>query len=194
MKTDCSVVILAAGRSSRMGKAKFALRFSSEKIFLKEIIDQYLLFGCRDVVVVLNEKGENLLNQLHHSLPEQVKIAINHHPEKGRFYSIKTGIKQTTQKNFVFVHNVDNPFVNKEVLKLLFNGIPNADYCFPVYNGRGGHPVLLSGNIVKGVISEKENDISLREFLKRYEGRKLMVNSDKVLVNINTMKEYLRFF
>ncbi|MCK5839504.1 MAG: NTP transferase domain-containing protein, partial [Bacteroidales bacterium] len=52
-----SAVILAAGRSTRMGRPKFALRFAKNLTFLEKIITGYSSFGCRQIIVVLNEQG-----------------------------------------------------------------------------------------------------------------------------------------
>ena len=191
---DCSVVILAAGLSGRMGKTKFALRFNNEKIFLEEIVFQYLSFGCGEVVIVLNIEGYGEFKKFNINFPENVIIAINHYPEKGRMYSLKAGLDILNKRNVTFVHNADNPFVMRDVLKLLFDCILNSDFCVPVYKGRGGHPVLLSENVIRDLFAEDKTDITLRDFLSRYDGKRVDVKSDSVLVNINTPEDYRGYF
>jgi CTP:molybdopterin cytidylyltransferase MocA len=194
MKMEYSVVILAAGRSGRMGEPKFALRFNDEKIFLEEIVSQYLAFGCKEIVVVLNKEGKILFDKLNLRLPGVAKIVINHHPEYERFYSLKTGLDSLVNSNYVFIHNIDNPLVDKDTLKLLFKYADTYDYCVPVYKDRGGHPVLLSGKVVEAILREDETGINFRDFLRRYYGKKIDVKSEKILVNINTPEEYGNFF
>ena len=191
---EYSVVILAAGRSGRMGEPKFALRFNDEKIFLEEIVGQYLAFGCKEIVVVMNGDGKKLFDKLNLRLPGIAKIVINRHPEYERFYSLKTGLNSLANSNYIFIHNIDNPFVDKNVLKLLFNTINDADYCTPIFNNRGGHPVLLSNNVVKEILKEDDIEVNLRDFLKQYRGKRIEVLSDMILVNINTPEEYEKFF
>ena len=188
---DCSVIVLAAGFSGRMGIPKFALKFDENRTFLEEIVEQYNMFGCQEMVIVLNEEGKKLYDELNIPFAQNVKIVINHHPEYERFYSIKTGLKNLKSERKKFIHNVDNPFVSQGVLKILFNSISDADYCFPVCKGRGGHPVLLSESVVKDITEFKDSSITLRDFLKAYSGNRVEVNYEKVLVNINTMDEYL---
>ncbi len=187
---ECSVVILAAGRSGRMGEPKFALKFNDEKIFLEEIVDQYLAFGCKEIVVVMNGDGKKLFDKLNLRLPGIAKIVINHHPEYERFYSLKTGLNSLANSNYIFIHNIDNPFVDKGVLKLLLRSVSEFDYCHPAYNGRGGHPVILSEIVVKAIINEEDNRITLRDYLQKFQGKRIEVDNDIILVNINTIEEY----
>ncbi len=191
---ECSAIILAAGRSGRMGKPKFALKFNRGKIFLEEIVAQFSNFGCKEIIVVLNEEGKKLFDKLNLRLSGVAKIVINHHPEYERFYSLKTGLISLVNSNNVFIHNIDNPFVDEDVLKLLLNAINDTDYCTPTFNSRGGHPVLLSKNVVKEILTEDDIEINLRDFLKRYNGKRVEAQSDKILVNINTPEEYGNFF
>ncbi len=194
MKMEYSVVILAAGRSGRMGEPKFALRFNDEKIFLEEIVGQYLAFGCKEIVVVMNGDGKKLFDKLNLRLPGIAKIVINSHPEYERFFSLKTGLNSLANSNNVFIHNIDNPFVDEDALKLLFKYAGKHDYCVPVYKDRGGHPVLLSGKVVEAILREDDSGINFRDFLKRYDGRTVGVETDKILVNINTPNDYREYF
>jgi CTP:molybdopterin cytidylyltransferase MocA len=82
----------------------------------------------------------------------------------------------------------------RDVLKLLFDCILNSDFCVPVYKGRGGHPVLLSENVIRDLFAEDKTDITLRDFLSRYDGKRVDVKSDSVLVNINTPEDYRGYF
>jgi len=191
---ECSVIILAAGRSGRMGKQKFALKFNKKKTFLEEIIDKYNSFGCNEIIVILNAEGKELFDKTNPKFPGNVKIAINKHPELERFYSLKTGLNYLKNKNKVFVHNVDNPLIEADVLKSLFSYSNEDDYYVPVYKGRGGHPVLLSKNVVEDILAENDITTNLRDFLNRYDSKRIEVESDKVLVNINTEEEYRIYF
>lgn len=189
----CSVVILAAGKSSRMGLPKFALKFSDEHTFLEEIIYQYKKFGCQEIVVVLNEEGTNILEGKYLPISNDVIIVKNNHPEWERFYSIKLGIKSLKEKYPVFIHNVDNPFVNHAVLTSLYNEYEKTDYVIPKHKRRGGHPILISEKIITAIKSEKKNDLVLSDFLNNYTKKVVQVADEKVLTNINTEVAYLKF-
>ena len=188
-----SVVVLAAGQSTRMGRPKFALKFDENLTFLEKIITGYNSFGCRQIIVVLNEKGETFLKSNPIKSFSNITIVTNFHPEWERFYSIKIGLKQVDEFSCAFIHNVDNPFVNEQVLKSLQCGLAGADYVVPCFKGRGGHPVLLSKKMIKHIISEKNPDLNFRDFLKRYAKNVVEVVDERVLVNVNTDEAYKRF-
>ena len=191
---EFSVIVLAAGKSSRIGLPKLSLRYDENTIFIEHIVNKYESFGCKEIIIVVNETGNNFLTENKIQLSDNVKIVINKHPEWHRFYSLKTGAKSMSEVLPVFVHNVDNPFVNHKVLNELLGNKGKADYISSEFNGKGGHPVLLSEKIVEDVIVTKENQIHFKEFLNRYSRKKVRVDDEKVLVNINTKEEYRRYF
>ena len=103
---DCSVIVLAAGFSGRMGIPKFALRFDENRTFLEEVVEQYDIFGCQEIIIILNKVGKKQYDELNIPFAQNVKIVINHHPEYERFYSIKAGLKNIKSDRKIFIHNV----------------------------------------------------------------------------------------
>lgn len=189
-----SAIILSAGKSSRMGEPKFSLRFNETSTFLENIVNEYLKFGCSEIVVILNPDSASYLKQLSLNLPANSKIVINEHPEWERFYSLKLGAKALDFPANAFVSNIDNPFVNQDVLKYLASKGEGLNYVNPTYNGKGGHPFLISEKVIVDLINEKQDQIHLKEFLCRYSRKSVEVNDNKILVNINTEEEFKRFF
>jgi len=196
MKSDkkYSTIILSAGKSTRMGVPKFSLKFNKTTTFLENIINEYSTFGCEEIVVVLNPDSVAFLEQLKLKFPRNIKIAINEHPEWERFYSIKIGAKSLNSVIPVFISNIDNPFVNKKVIESLALSSESADYVYPIFNGKGGHPFLLSAKVITDLSTEDKDQIHLKEFLGRYSKNTVEVNDEKILANINTHEEYRRFF
>ena len=186
---SCSVLILAAGNSSRMKSPKFALQFNKSQSFLEKIVQIYTEFGCEEIIVVLNQEGISLLDHLHLKL-KNVKIVLNDHPEWERFYSIKLGIQGLSKQHPVFIHNVDNPFVTAAILESLISKDVTTNYVVPTYNGKGGHPVLISNKVCQKLILTEKNDLILSDFLKQYDKKRVAVEDQNILVNINTMEAY----
>lgn len=194
MKKKYSVVILAAGKSSRMGMPKFLLKYDENTTFLEHIIKKYEAFGCEQIVVVLNEEGANIINSRSVNFLDKVTLITNNHPEWERFYSIKLGLKALNEENLVFIHNVDNPFVNPVVLASLIENIFEFDYAVPTYKGRGGHPVLLSEKVILAIIEKKENNLNFKDYLSNYRKVIVKVNDKNILVNVNSKEEYNTLF
>lgn len=189
---NCSVIILAAGRSSRMGKPKFLLELDNGTSFLENIARQYEEFGSVNIVVVLNSDGIEQIKKYPQNLPPKTQIALNQHPEYGRFYSIKTGL-QFCKNDFVFIHNVDNPMAKQKVLDRVYDARLEADVIKPISEGKGGHPVLISKKVSDYIVHENDHDLNLNELLQRFSTKRADVQDDSILLNINSDTEFVEF-
>jgi|CXWL01.1.fsa_nt_gi CTP:molybdopterin cytidylyltransferase MocA len=182
---NVSALILAGGKSERMGLPKPFLLVDGSS-FVEKIAEGYLKFGMNNIVIVMN-------GQFMQYFPRQISslnIIQNPHPEYGRFYSLQLGLRQVSCDEFVFVHNVDNPFVEQNVLKKMWSKRTKDGFVVPVHKGRGGHPVLISGSIVKDILSEKRIDCPLRDVLQKYKRVEVKCDYERILANINTWEEY----
>jgi molybdenum cofactor cytidylyltransferase len=185
-----TTVILSAGKSERMGVPKFSLMYNNEMTFLEKIAGTFLEFGCNEVIVVLNSEGAEMLSRLKINLPREVKVAINYHPEWEKFFSLKTGLRSVSSLSSVFVSNIDNPFINCKLLEELEKSAGFFDYVYPAFNGKGGHPFIISERVVKDILSEPAEQVHLKEFLKKYFSLAVEVEDEKILANINTAESY----
>lgn len=190
MVKNCSVLILAAGNAERMGFPKLLLQLKPSYTFLEHIVDQYYRFGCRDIVCVLNPLSSKLVTSKLITITNRVKIAINPHPEKGRFASVKIGLSETNINSPVFIHNIDNPFASQSVLNDLYNKCFVYEFAYPTCNGRGGHPVIISPQVKSEIIEEVSSDLRLDIYLKKYNGFALEVDDNRILLNINNNNDY----
>jgi len=186
----CSAVILAGGKSSRMGFPKAWMEVCENVTFLEKNISDFRQFGIEDVIVVLNEEfaGSAYSNKLE-EMKSKAKIIYNRNPELGRLHSLSLGLKQI-QNESVFIHNVDSPFVEQEVLRELYNNPLRNGIVIPTYMSQGGHPVLVSGKVQQEIVYNHGNYESLRALFKVFPRKHVEVESDSVLVNINTAKDF----
>jgi len=110
---NSAVVILAAGFSGRMGIPKLSLPFDEKQTFTEKIISTYLTAGCKNIVLVVNRQGNEVLRQQTDFLTESnVSVVLNTFPQRERFYSLQLGLKLLDGFRAVFVQNIDNPFVH----------------------------------------------------------------------------------
>ncbi len=185
-------VLLAAGHSHRMGSPKPMLEFGHATTFLDACLKAFIDFGCEKVVVVTNKHVYDLLKSAIKDLPVNVRFVLNNYPERGRFYSLGCGLKTIQSYTKVFFHNVDNPFISSDVLKALSAQEQTADVICPAYNGKRGHPVLISSKVVSDIVSESNTERNLRNYLDRYHNVSVPVHDPNILININTPEEYTR--
>jgi molybdenum cofactor cytidylyltransferase len=193
-KVKISAVILAAGYSKRMGRDKFTLKYDNQRTFLEKIVDDYLDFGCFEIVVVLNSKGMEVKNSLPLEFPDKIKFILNTFPEKERFYSIKSGLSVLSQSDFVFIHNVDNPFFSRDLLTKLSNSKYLGDYIVPFFATKGGHPILLSRKIIEELNKEINDQLNFKVFLEKFRSIKIQIDNSDILININEPISYDRLF
>ncbi len=89
-----------------------------------------------------------------------------------------------------FIHNSDNPFINQEILNKVYTNKKNDGYVSPTYNGRGGHPILISKPIIEKIINSSENNSNFRDIINKFPSKKIEINNKEILTNINTKSEY----
>jgi molybdenum cofactor cytidylyltransferase len=191
--SQTSAIVLAAGNSTRMGSPKFMLKFDSDHTFLEKIIEGYGNFGCRQIITVLNTSGIEILKQQNSKIIGFKQIIINPNSEKEKLFSIQIGLKALKKPELVFIHPVDNPFAEQDILQTLLNNSIKGDYQVPAFNGNGGHPILISEKIAKAIIAFSGSNTHLKNFLIRFEKNYVKVYSNKVLFNINTVQDYKKF-
>lgn len=176
-----------------MGRAKLLLETPDGSAFIESIINQYVDFDINNIIIVVNSDGAEIIAKQKLCLSKKIKLVINDHPEFGRFNSISLGVEQVNTY-FVFIHNIDNPYAEINVLQKLYVNRINQEIVKPTYNGKNGHPILISKNICRDIISEKKNDIRLDVFLKTYNSLCVEVDSCKIHTNINTQGDYCKHF
>lgn len=189
-----SVIILAAGKSSRMGVPKWSLLFDKNTSFIEHLISEYYSFGCKEIILVINETDYSSFLEKKYKVTKTLHLAINPQPEWDRFYSLKLGVEKLSSDQLVFIQNIDNPFVNNSLLTKLLESNENADLVVPEYNGRGGHPILINQQIVKTIKRNQENIQHFKEFLNQFTKKKIEVSDEKILVNINQLVDYQQYF
>ena len=192
-QTSC--IILSAGSSGRMGRHKALLRFGAEKVtFIEKITQVYAEAGVPEILVVISLELKQQLDSIQLALPGNVRCVVNANPELGRFYSLKTGMQNTTAGNHVFFQNVDNPFVETELLSAMVTVSEQAEVVIPQFSGKTGHPVLLNPDVSEAIQNFENIDIRIDDFLRSF--RIVLVNTEnpKTLVNINSRLDYDKEF
>jgi len=191
-RKNASVVILSAGLSSRMQTDKAFLKVDGDQTFLERIIQTYENWGVAEMVLVTNKHLIDKIRELN-NLPGKLSLILNEHLEFGRFFSVKLGLQAMKIKSCCFIQNIDNPFTSREILDLLFKNKQDDATVVPVFEQKGGHPVLLGAEIIRHLIEHKKNDEILKDFLTRFRIKKIKTDNAHVLTNINDPLEYYKF-
>lgn len=191
-KKSASVIILTAGISSRMQTDKAFLKLDSRQTFLEKIVETYVNWGADEIVVVTNKYLVDKIRAQNH-MPEKLTVVVNEHLEYGRFFSVKLGLQALKTKSCCFIQNIDNPFTSAATLDLLFDNKEDDVTVVPVFEHRGGHPVLPGTQIINHLLAHKKNDEILKDYLYRFKVKKVETDRADVLTNINNPEEYHKF-
>ena len=193
VSNKAGAVILAAGESRRMTTPKSFLSFNENSTFLEQILDTYYQWGCNEIIVVMSKRTDEMTGRTR-PVPPAVSTVMNHHPEYERYYSVKLGLGALKNYDFCFVQDVDNPFIDADILDVLFENRDPDAYVSPVFDGKGGHPVLLNRKNINFIRNYQENSANLKEVLNTMDRKKIEMKDDRILININTPEEYERLF
>jgi CTP:molybdopterin cytidylyltransferase MocA len=187
MNVSFSAIIAAAGTSARMGCPKALLRHNSGVSFLRFLLNGYLGYGCDPLVVVAGQELDR---------PEWKQgghhLVINHQPEMGRSFSLFLGFQRIPEGSACFIHNVDNPCLVHDLLETLAANALTDGYIVPVFQGRGGHPVLLGPKVIE-TAKTLIPPFDFRDLLKGFKKYEVEWPGGDILLNINTQTDYLLY-
>src|SRR5215213_806337 len=142
---SCAAILLAAGRSRRMGAFKPLLPFG-ERTVVEACINHLAEGGVESITVVLGHRAGEMRERLSH-LP--VTFAVNADAESEMGVSIARGVEQLpTAALTILIALCDQPAIPAEVIRFLISERvrTGARLIVPQYKGRGGHPVLIDGS------------------------------------------------
>jgi len=196
MSGPASVVglILAAGKSERMGTAKALLSFES-KNFLQTIFDEALSSELSRTLVVLGHDAELIMKRL----PQVRRHAvINADYEEGQLSSLQAGIRSLSGNDCdgVMVFLVDHPFVKRTLVNSLIHAFQKTDcsIVIPSCKNRRGHPMIFGSTLFTELLSAPLGEGAVAVVRKHeQEILHLEVEDESILVDIDTPAAYKRW-
>ena len=138
-------IVLAAGRSTRMGSAK-ALLMLDRETFLSRVVRTLRDAHVDDVVVVLGHEPDAIVADCERRALN-VRFAINRDYDAGQLTSLLTGLRVIDRPGVAaaLVTLVDVPLVTASTVRAVLERYrrTHATIVRPVVGGRHGHPVLI---------------------------------------------------
>ena len=195
VQPSVATVVLAAGRSSRMGDANKLLLPYIGKTVLDHVLAEVKAADTEDVFVVTGYDHEAVgaIAGRHN-----VKTVHNDHYVSGMSSSVRKAIETVPSHcEGVLIVLGDMPGITREVIKQViaaYNPIEGRNLIMPVHNGKWGNPVLWgreffdSFSKLKG---DKGAKVLLREF--QQEIIELEVDSDGIFMDVDTAEAYQAF-
>jgi len=143
-----SAIVLAAGKSERMGRPKALLPFRG-RTFLGNILEAISHTSIEDTFVVLGHHRDEIERSV--SLPS---VVFNPNYEQGMVTSFQAGIRALSwDTSGAFLFLVDHPVVEAATIEsMIMNLAPNR-IVLPTFEGRRGHPVLFSSEVLEEILA-----------------------------------------
>ena len=93
------------------------LPLSNGSTFLEHLVDFYTGLNFKNIVVVLNQEFySEKWNKKIKKVEQHCLIVKNTQVEKGRLFSIKSGLEKLSNDDYIFIQNIDNPFIEREII------------------------------------------------------------------------------
>jgi molybdenum cofactor cytidylyltransferase len=136
-----AAILLAAGRSRRMGAFKPLLPFGASTV-IESCIDNLRQASVDEIIVVIGHRADEVREHLQNA---NVAFALNDDPASEMSVSIARGVEQlSNEANALLIALVDHPAVSSGTIKTIVDAwVEGAQFVQPEFNGRGGHPVLI---------------------------------------------------
>lgn len=156
-------VILAAGKSSRMGSDKALLRWpranessqvQPQSTLLSSGIQAFFHY-CELVLVVAGTNAESLRPIVYGCGAD---LVVNPSPEQGQFSSLQVGVKEVLSRgrDSAMVTLVDRPPIQTETLASLVKAFQSRHHgswaVVPEFQGEHGHPILIGREMIEAFL------------------------------------------
>jgi len=185
-----AAVILAAGRSSRMGAFKPLLPFGPDTV-IERVISTVREAGVETLRVVVGWQADLLIPVLdRHGIP----WIRNERFEEGMYASIQAGVGSLPAGvSAFFLLPGDMPLVQAATLTRLmaeWDQRPGG-ILYPCHEGRRGHPPLIAATYIPEILHGAPLG-GLRVLLGRHaqEARDIECEDPGILVDLDTREEY----
>ena len=183
-------VVLAAGRSRRMGTQKLLLPFAGSTV-LGHIVDQLAGSSVAGTLVVVGPEHADIQAAL---TGRPIRFAANPAVESEMLDSLRCGLRALPEDCRGFLVCLgDQPGISPELVGALMEAFESAGggVVAPLHAGRRGHPVLI-GMEHRDRILAQYDDVGLRGLLRDPEVRVTEVPWRESLEDLDSPEDYRR--
>jgi CTP:molybdopterin cytidylyltransferase MocA len=192
-------LVLAAGRSIRMGRPKALLPAGAADVtFVRRIVEVLLSGGVADVLVVGRPDDEALRAEVDR-IGAHVGFVENASAESGQLSSLQAGLAVADRPGVraVLVTPVDQPSVEATTVAALLAAWTSsqAPIVRATYRGRHGHPVIFSRAVFDD-LRHADPAVGAKQVVRAHEAATVDVDVDDpgVVLDVDVPGDYERLY
>lgn len=181
--TDLTALVLAGGKSSRMGRDKMLLELNGLTMLERACAFAHTLTD-RILVAAGSEAHFD-------ALPEGCRAVYDETPGLGPLGGLCAGL-HTAETDYVLVFAADMPNLSQKAAALLLDSIGDADVCLFQKNGRPEPLFALYRSRVLSAAQDalRSGQLKLTALIDSLHARILDWDADALFVNLNTPEDY----
>lgn len=189
--TNCSIIILAAGSSSRLGRPKQLLPFNGKSL-LEHTVDVANDSIAEPVIVILGANADMLEKEISE---KKIHVEVNNEWQEGMASSVRCGItalmRVAPEADAAIIMVCDQPFVSPELLNELINQQKNTGKPIVAsqYEKTIGPPALFHKTIFPELLKLK-GDAGARKIIEQRKDDVATVSFKKGNIDIDTEADY----
>jgi len=186
-----SLIVLAAGKSTRMRSRNKLLITINRKPMIRKVVESALSSKVDEVIVVLGWEAKKISDALT-DLP--CRFVVNRDYRRGQSSSVKAGLREVAAgTEAVLILPGDVAMIDPHSINKVIEAYNNRNALIVVasYSGRPGHPILLSKDLFKEIEVIDEATFGLKSVLNRHKSEVRMVEtgSENVLRDVDTPED-----
>lgn len=205
MENDTIFVLLAGGKSERMGLAKGLLEYQNTYWILEQL-NRIATSTLNEIYIGLGFKYEEYLNKItwfkeaqsHFVLYKnlKVRVLINQNPELGSFSTLQTILQQIPKNKSVLISPIDVPILNSNELQNIIEA--QNQIVLPNFEHKNGHPIKLHSDFWKPLLLLNPTDQNSRldleiKKINPFKITRIAVTDSCILKNLNTPNDWIEF-
>jgi molybdenum cofactor cytidylyltransferase len=190
-----SLIVLAAGKSTRMKENKLLLKLNSDTL-IEHVVKVAKGSNADEVVVVLGYEATKIKE---HLAKIGCKLAINENYMKGQSESVKVGLSAiSSNTEAVMILPADVALIEPESINRVVEEYTRSKSRIVIasHQQRSGHPILLDRTLFPEVSKIDEDTQGLKAVINRHraEINYVEVDTENVLTDIDTREEFDKHF
>ena len=194
MASVIPAIVLAAGRSSRMGRAKATLPAGDGHTFLTRIVRTFLDADVDDVIVVVGHDADAIAASFSESgLP--ARFVVNRDYDRGQLSSLLAGLDVIDRPGVtaVLVTLVDVPLVSPSTVRAVIDSYrrTRAPIVRPTSGARHGHPLLIDRSIF-GALRAADPSTGAKPIVRAHAtaAGDIVIDDEGAFTDVDTEEDY----